>query len=86
MVSYSQQIQGLRVENANLGTTVRELQTMVEEARVSAQESLRGQLGQYALIAQGKEEEVGLWQNKYTGLYSAYEQLYHNYNITKNQY
>ena len=92
-MAYSHEIQGLRVENANLGNTVRELEVMVDEAqqrgeqaRARAEEGLRGQLGEYALLAQGKEEEVGLWESKYTGLYSAYEQLYHNYNITKNEY
>ena len=33
-----------------------------------------------------KDESVAEWQTKYNALYSAYEQLYDNYNITKAEY
>jgi hypothetical protein len=38
------------------------------------------------LLLQTKDEEIMEWDQKYSTLYAAYEQLYHNYQITKTEY
>jgi chromosome segregation ATPase len=38
------------------------------------------------LAVQSKDEDIAEWDQKYSSLYSAYEQLYHNYQITKTEY
>jgi hypothetical protein len=34
----------------------------------------------------GKDEDLVEWENKYTALYAAYEELYANFNLTKSEY
>lgn len=38
------------------------------------------------ILVQAKDEEIMEWDQKYSNLYAAYEQLYHNYQITKTEY
>ena len=64
---------------------------MVQELRArgdSREEvgSLRVKINEYVELLAGKDEDLVEWENKYTGLYSAYEELYSNYNLTKSEY
>jgi hypothetical protein len=48
--------------------------------------SLTIKINEYVAMMKAKDEELVIWENKYTSLYSAYEELYNNYNLTKNEY
>jgi hypothetical protein len=48
--------------------------------------SLTIKINEYVAMMKTKDEELAIWENKYTSLYSAYEELYNNYNLTKNEY
>ena len=43
-------------------------------------------INEYVTLLRSKDEEVAIWENKYTSLYGAYEELYNNYNLTKSEY
>jgi hypothetical protein len=43
-------------------------------------------INEYVELLAGKDEDLVEWENKYTGLYTAYEELYSNYNLTKSEY
>ena len=64
---------------------------MLQETRVKGDNreeigSLTIKINEYSQLLNAKEEDVAYWENKYTGLYTAYEELYTNYNLTKSEY